>query len=170
MHDGPRKLAPPESRPSQGPRTGIVVAEASLSIDAPVAAVWTLWMDVEARPCWHPRLEWARLDGPAVLGARGAWKPAGTRPVHVEVTAIEAPRRLILRGTHGPPVARGHYEHELESLPDGRSRVTHRLRLTGPLARPIGRLLGRPLSAFATPAALDALANAVTATGPARHR
>ena len=171
MPDGPRNPAPPESRPSSpGPRAGIVVAEASLAIDAPARAVWALWLDVPARPRWHPRLEWARLDGPATLGAHGAWKPAGTRPVQVEITAIEAPRRLVLRGTHGPPVARGHYEHELEPLPDGRTRVTHRLRLTGPLARPIGRLLGRPLSAFATPAALDALADAVTSQNGRRPR
>lgn len=169
MHDRPRPTGPSRSRPSPGPRTGIVVAEASLIVDAPVEAVWSLWMDVEARPRWHPRLQWARLDGPAVLGAQGAWKPAGTRPVDVVVTAIEAPRRLVLRGTHGLPVARGHYEHELESLSDDHSRVTHRLRLTGPLARPIGRLLGRPLSAFATPAALDALAHAVAAA-QARRR
>ena len=165
MDDGPRKPAASESRSSQGPRTGIVVAEASLAIDAPPGAVWALWMNVEARPRWHPRLEWARLDGPAVLGARGAWKPAGTRPVQVVVTAIDAPQRLVLRGTHGPPVARGHYEHELEPLADGGSLVTHRLRLTGPLGRPIGRLLGRPLGAFATPAALGALAGALPATG-----
>ena len=139
----------------------MVVAEASLSIDASPETVWAVWIDVAARPLWHPRLEWAHLDGPAVLGARGAWKPAGTRPVSVVVTAIEAPRRLVLRGTHGPPVARGHYEHVLEALEAGVSRVTHRLRLTGPLARPIGRLLGGPLGAFATPPALAALADAV---------
>ena len=169
MHDGPRESASPESRPVPGVRSGIVVAEASLAIDAPPEAVWALWIDVEARPRWHPRLEWARLDGPATLGARGSWKPAGTRPVQVVVTAIEAPRRLVLRGTHGPPVARGHYEHELEALLDGGSLVTHRLRLTGPLARPIGRLLGRALGAFASRSALDALAEALTATGRPRQ-
>ena len=164
MYDA-RRAAPPESSPSQSVRSGIVVAEASLRVDVAPEAVWALWMDVEARPRWHPRLEWARLDGPATLGARGAWKPAGTRPVQVVVTAIEAPRRLVLRGTHGPPVARGHYEHEVQPLPDGGSLVTHRLRLTGPLARPIGRLLGRPLGAFAGPVALEALAKVLNSTG-----
>jgi uncharacterized protein YndB with AHSA1/START domain len=142
---------------------GTVVAETSLRIDAPPEAVWALWLDVPARPLWHPRLEWARLDGPAAVGTSGAWKPAGVRPVRVVVTDARAPRRLVLRGTHGPPVARGHYEHEIDALADGGSLVTHRLTLTGPLARPIGRLLGRPLGAFATPDALAALADALAA-------
>lgn len=162
MHDGPRGSASADGHPSPYSRRGVVVAETTVTVGASPEAVWTLWMDVEARPRWHPRLEWARLDRPVALGARGAWKPAGTRPVEVVVTEIDAPRRLVLRGTHGPPVARGHYEHELEPLPDGGTRVTHRLRLTGPLARPIGRLLGRPLGAFASPIALEALEAALS--------
>ncbi len=149
---------------------GVVVAETSRRIDAPPVAVWALWLDVAARPRWHPRLEWARLDGPASVGARGAWKPAGARPVSVEITELEPQRRLVLRGTHGPPVARGHYEHELEPLADGATRVTHRLTLTGPLARPIARVLGRPLAAFATPAALGSLADVASPDAPpGRH-
>lgn len=149
---------------------GLLVAEASIRVDAPPEAVWAGWLDIEARPLWHPRIEWARLVGPAKLGARGAWKPAGARPVSVVVTEFEAPRRLVLRGTHGPPVARGHYEHDVEPLAEGGSRVTHRMSLTGPLARPIRRVLGRPLSAFATPQALAAFGNLVSGTRSAGHR
>ena len=144
---------------------GIVLAEATIETDAPPEAVWALWLDVEARPRWHPRLEWARLEGSPGLGTRGAWKPAGTRPVSVVITEFEPEHRLVLRGTHGPPIARGHYEHELEPLVGGGSRVTHRMRLSGPMARPIGRLLGRALGAFATPAALSVLADQLPGDG-----
>ena len=157
----PRLARTPAQRsiPASGPPArGIVLAEATIDTDAPPEAVWALWLDVQARPRWHPRLEWARLEGPAGPGTRGAWKPAGTRPVSVVITEFEPQRRLVLRGTHGPPIARGHYEHELDPLPGGGSRVTHRMRLSGPMARPIGRLLGRALGAFATPAALSVLA------------
>ncbi|MDP9376799.1 MAG: SRPBCC family protein [Actinomycetota bacterium] len=137
---------------------GIVIAEATTQVAASPDAVWSLWLDVAKRPLWHPRLEWARLDSSAAIGSRGQWKPERTRPVSVEITVLEPQRRLVLRGTHGPPVARGHYEHELAPITGGGSLLTHRMRLTGPLARPIGRLLGGALGVFATPAALTALA------------
>lgn len=148
---------------------GRVLAETTVRVDAPPEGVWALWCDVPARPRWHPRLEWARLDGPFVVGATGAWKPEGVRPVSVVITSIELERRLVLRGTHGPPVARGHYEHEVVPASGGGSLVTHRMRLTGPLAAPIGRLLGRALGSFATPSALAALADVLGASvGPDR--
>ena len=154
------------------PRAGrrVLVAQASIEVDASPATVWAAWLDIGARARWHPRLEWARLDGPAQLGAHGAWKPRGTRPVNVVISEFEAPRRLVLRGTHGPPVARGHYEHEVAPLRQGGSRITHRLTLTGPLARPIGWALGRPLSAFATPAALADLAQVLSDAPSGRRR
>lgn len=172
---GPRRRArsSPEasratgSRPAREATGGWLVAEATIRVDAPSEAVWARWLDVEARPRWHPRLEWARLEGPPALGARGAWKPVGTRPVSVLITEITPHRRLVLRGTHGPPVARGHYEHELQPLAGGGSLVTHRMRLTGPMALPIGWLLGRALGAFATPAALAAFAALVPAPADA---
>ena len=156
-----RRSRPPaghHGRSSGDSPGGMVLAQATIDVEAPPEAVWALWTDVEARPRWHPRLEWARLEGVPAVGTRGAWKPAGTRPVSVVITELVPQRRLVLRGTHGPPIARGHYEHELQPLGGGGSRVTHRMRLTGPLARPIGRLLGRALGAFATPAALSVLA------------
>ncbi len=147
---------------------GRVLAETTVRIDATPAEVWALWLDITARPSWHPRLDWARLDGPPAVGVRGAWQPTGVRPVRVEVTQLEPERRLVLRGTHGPPVARGHYEHMLAPAAHGGSVVTHRMRLTGPLAAPIGRLLGGALGAFAAPPALEALAAALGAPRTSR--
>lgn len=142
---------------------GRVLMETTVRIEATPAEVWALWLDFGARPRWHPRLEWARLDGAPTIGARGAWQPTGVRPVRVEITELEPERWLVLRGTHGPPVARGHYEHRVAPAARGGSVVTHRMRLTGPLAAPIGRLFGGPLGAFAAPAALDALSAALGA-------
>ena len=162
--------SPPIPAASRRRSSALVVAESSLEVAAPPATVWALWLDVASRPLWHPRLEWARLDGPPLPGATGAWKPAGTRPVSVVISELEPQRRLVLRGTHGPPVARGHYEHEVEPLAAGTSRITHRMTLTGPLARPIGWVLGRPLGAFASPAALQALAALLPGAGPPDRR
>jgi hypothetical protein len=78
------------------------------------------------------------------------------------VAELEPGRRLVLEGTHGPAVARGHYEHVVAPAPGGApgSVVTHRMSLSGPLARPIARLFGGALAVFATEEAVSALGDA----------
>ncbi|MDP9401297.1 MAG: SRPBCC family protein [Actinomycetota bacterium] len=126
-----------------------LLAESTVETDADPAAVWAVWSDLALRPRWHPGLAWARLDGPLAPGTIGAWKPERARPVAVRVAEVVPGRRLVLVGTHGPPVARGHYEHEVVPRPGSGSVVTHRMRVTGPLARPIARLFGGALGVFA---------------------
>lgn len=137
-----------------------VLAESSLETTAAPDAVWAVWADPEMRPRWHPRLEWATLDGPLAPGTPGRWKPDRARPVDVVVAAVEPGRRLVLRGTHGhgPRLAQGHYEHVVEPLPGGGSRITQRMGLTGLLALPIGLALGRMLGVSASPEAVRAVA------------
>ena len=136
------------------------LAESSVETTASPAAVWAVWADPELRPQWHPRLEWATLDGPLTPGSRGRWKPDRAKPVDVEVASVEEGARLVFSGTHGhgPRLAQGHYEHEVAALPGGGSRITHRMRLSGALAAPIGLLLGRMLGVSATPEAVRAVA------------
>jgi uncharacterized protein YndB with AHSA1/START domain len=140
----------------------ITLSESRLETVAPPDAVWAVWTDVASRPLWHPRLEWARLDGPLSVGARGAWKPRGARPVRVRVTEAVAGRRLVLEGTHDPPVARGHYEHEVIARSGGGSTIVHRMRLAGPLSRPLAAVLGRALGVFAHDAAVRKVAELAT--------
>ena len=136
------------------------LAESTVESTAPPAAVWAVWADPELRPRWHPRLDWATLDGPLAPGATGRWKPDRARPVDVEVAEVAEPRRLVFSGTHGhgPRLAQGHYEHEVTALPGGGSRITHRMRLSGALALPIGLALGRMLGVSASPDAVRAVA------------
>ena len=142
------------------------VAESRAETSAPPEAVYAVGSDWASRPAWHPRLQWARMDGPPAPGVRGAWKPDRARPVAVEVTAAEPGRRLVVEGVHGLPLARGHYEHEVAPRPGGGSTITHRLRLSGPLAAPIARVLGGMLAVSATPEAVAAVARLAEARGP----
>lgn len=136
------------------------LAESTVETSAPPEAVWAVWADPRLRPQWHPRLEWATQDGPLRLGARGRWKPDRARPVDVEVAEVVEGERLVFAGTHGhgPRLAQGHYEHEVVELPGGGSQITHRMRLSGALAAPIGLTLGRMLGVSATPGAVAAVA------------
>jgi uncharacterized protein YndB with AHSA1/START domain len=138
----------------------VVLGEATRRTALTPDEVWARWADLDRRPEWHPGLAWARLDGPLAVGTTGAWKPERARPVRVRVAALDPGRRLLLEGTHGPAVARGHYEHLVAPAPGGGSDVTHRMWLTGPLAGPIGRLFGGALGVFATDAAVRSLAGA----------
>ncbi len=140
-----------------------VLAETTLDADAPPEAVWAVWADVPRRPRWHPGLTWARATGPLAVGTRLAWKPERARPVALLVAELVPGRRLVLVGTHGPPVARGHYLHEVAPGPGGGSRLTHRMSLSGPLAAPIAALFGGPLGVFGTQAAARAVAEAARA-------
>lgn len=136
------------------------LAESTVESTAPPSAVWAVWTDPALRPQWHPRLEWATQEGPVQPGVRGQWKPDRARPVDVEVAEVAEGRRLVYAGTHGhgPRLAQGHYEHEVIPLPGGGSRITHRMRLSGALAAPIGLALGRMLGVSATPEAVQAVA------------
>jgi uncharacterized protein YndB with AHSA1/START domain len=135
-----------------------VVAQATRDTTASPDAVWAVWADWPGRPRWHPRIDWARLDGPLEPGTTGAFKPDRARPVDVRVAEVRPGRRLVVEAVHGVPLARGHYEHEVEPVAGGGARITHRLRLTGPLARPIGAVLGRMLGVSASPEAVAAVA------------
>jgi hypothetical protein len=79
------------------------------------------------------------------------------RPGTASATTTSTGRRLVLDGTHGPKVARGHYVHEVEPAPGGGS-ITHRMGLSGALAAPIGLLFGRVLGVSASPEAVRAVA------------
>ena len=135
-----------------------VLASSTTETSAAPAAVWEAWTDPALRPQWHPALAWATLDGPVAPGTTGRWKPDRARPVDVVITEAEPQRRLVVRGTHGLPVARGHYVHELEALPGGGTRITHTMGLTGPAAGLLDRVLGRMLSVSATPEAVAGVA------------
>lgn len=145
------------------------LAESTVESSAPPTAVWAVWADPALRPRWHPRLTWATLDGPLAPGTRGRWKPDRARPLDVEVAEVAEGARLVFSGTHGhgPRLAQGHYEHEVTALAGGGSRLTHRVRLSGALAVPIGLTLGRMLGVSATPEAVAAVARLAEA---AAHR
>lgn len=135
-----------------------LLAEAVAETSASPAAIWAVWTDPAHRPKWHPRLEWATLQGPLAVGTEGRWKPDRAGPLSVRVAELEVGRRVVFDGIHGPPVARGRYEYELTPLPGAAgTRIVHRVLLSGPLARPIGRLFGRALGVSASAEAVAAV-------------
>lgn len=132
------------------------LATATAQTSASPEAVWRVW--TERRADWHPRLEWATLEGSLAPGSKGRWKPDRARPVGVTVSELEEGRRLVYTGVHGLPVAMGHYVHTVEPLGSGGSQITHTMSLSGPAAPLIARFFAAPLGVSASQEAVDAVA------------
>lgn len=107
--------------------------------------VWRLWEDFSARQTWDD-VEWARLHGPFEAGTTGEWKPSFMPAMQLWLEDVDRGRAFSVAATHARRVGLLRYRHELRELPDGRTQVVHRLEVSGPLARLIGRFAGRRMA------------------------
>lgn len=132
------------------------VAEQSVDVAAPPAAVWAKYTDVANWPTWDSGLVEASLDGQFDTGGTGRMKTPKGPAARFTLTAVE-PDRSFTEETRFPGV-RMILEHEIAATDTG-CRVTHRARLTGPLAFLWQRILG-PRIERALPGAVAGVARA----------
>ncbi len=114
----------------------------TLEIDAPVAEVWALTLDVEALPDISPTTMTSveRLDpGELVPGSRVRIKQPRQSARTWTVTRVDAPVRFEWETRFGP--TRMIATHEIDAAGPG-SRNTLRLALSGRGAGTLSRLLG----------------------------
>ena len=115
--------------------------EETVETSATPEAVWRLWADVSHWNEWDEDIVWARLDGRFESGSRGKLKPRGvpaagfTLEHVVPLRAYTVEQRL--------PLARLAFEHELAPAADGRTAITQRASISGPLSGLYGRAFGR---------------------------
>jgi uncharacterized protein YndB with AHSA1/START domain len=106
--------------------------EHSAESEAPPAAVWRRYVDVEHWSEWSRHgVEWSSIEGPFEVGTTGKSKPPGSRPLKFELVDIK-PDRLFVSEARLPG-AHLCFEHVIEPRETG-SRITHRVSLEGPLA------------------------------------
>ncbi|SBT36938.1 SRPBCC family protein [Micromonospora auratinigra] len=115
----------------------------SVEITADVDRVWAVQVDVERWPEWLPTVtSLRRLDaGPFTVGSSARLAQPRLRPAVWRVTELDPPRLFVWESDSPGVHSRG--EHRVEALPEGRVRVELVMVQTGPLARPVGLLLGR---------------------------
>jgi hypothetical protein len=108
--------------------------------------VWRVVSDVEAWPAWNPGYRAAHLDGSLEPGTPGQVTLANgiKRPF----TLVEAvPGRSFVIGGSGMGT-RQSFEHTIEALPDGGSRVSMAATMQGPLVPLFSRIFGRIMAGY----------------------
>ncbi|MGA2666242.1 MAG: SRPBCC family protein [Nitrososphaerales archaeon] len=110
--------------------------------EANISALWGLYSDVTTWPKWDKGIEWIRLDGEFEEGASGTIKPLGQDPLPFRLTQVTAGSGFSDETeVPGAGVTIG-FTHTLESVGDGRCRITHRVSIFGPAADSLAPEIG----------------------------
>jgi hypothetical protein len=122
--------------------------DATAETTASPAEVWQRYVQVARWNEWDHGIETSALDGPFAVGTRGRLKPVGAPTSAFVLTRVE-PNRAFADRTVLPhprlPLATLAFEHEL--VPTGnRTRITHRVKIAGPLGPLFARLIGRKIA------------------------
>jgi uncharacterized membrane protein len=114
----------------------------TIVIDAPVARVWDMTMDIGTWPSISPTMQRVeRLDeGELRIGSSARIKQPGQPAAVWTVTRLEPMRAFVWYARRpGVTMTGGHL---LEDLGGGRCRYTLTLEVTGPMSGPTGLLFG----------------------------
>jgi hypothetical protein len=117
-------------------------------------AVWRVLADLDNWAAWDTSMESVALRGPFAVGSEVTMTPKGQDPITSVITAIDENERYADRTEFGGVTLS--FSHTLASLPDGGTRVTHRLEITGDEAGLLGPELG-PMITEDFPDAMAAL-------------
>jgi hypothetical protein len=129
--------------------------EHAIETAAPAAAVFALYAEVAGWPRWDAGLEACSLDGPFTTGTAGTITVAGFGALPFLLTQVEDGRAFADETPFGPVTLR--FEHELEPLRAGGTRIVHRIHIVGDQADLVGPEMGPKIVAD-VPDAMAALA------------
>src|SRR2546423_347449 len=118
--------------------------EASAVTNASAEAAWSAWIDVEGWSAYD-HIEAARVDGAFQPGAAITSKAKGFPSSTLTVTRVEPPSLWVDESRS--PGMRMSFDHVLEPG-EGGTRLTERVRISGPLAHLLGPLMRRRLEAL----------------------
>ncbi|MFF2077211.1 SRPBCC family protein [Kitasatospora sp. NPDC058162] len=134
--------------------------EHSLVADVTPEAVWALYRDPESWLRWDHGLAAIALHGPFEVGTKGVLTPKGQDELPFTLTEVEPDRRFADETAVNGLVL--HFIHTLEPQEDGRTRITHRVEITGPAAPDLAPHVGPAVTA-GIPATLTRLADLAAA-------
>jgi Polyketide cyclase / dehydrase and lipid transport len=129
--------------------------EHSIETDATPEAIYSLYRDVPHWVRWDAGLELVTIDGPFVAGATGMLTPEGQGPLSYTIVDVQPDRGFSDETVVADVTIR--FDHTLEPLSEGRTRVTHAVTISGPGADEFGPSIG-PRIVADLPEAMEALA------------
>ena len=136
--------------------------EHTVTTTAAAEAIWYRWTTLDTWSEDDPECQWARLEGPVVVGASGTVKSKGPASKFT-FTELEPNRRMVFEIKL--PLATLRLPHTMRETADGVT-FTHAVEISGPLARLWGALVGggivRGLPEVVANVATNALAQGVS--------
>ncbi|MFE2066615.1 SRPBCC family protein [Streptomyces sp. NPDC059467] len=137
--------------------------EHAVEADVTPAQVWARYADVATWPEWDTGIVQVTLDGAFTTGTTGTMTPEGQDPLPFTITEA-VPGEGFTDETVIPDAVTLRFVHRLVALPEGGTRITHRLEIEGPAAAALGPELG-PQITEDFPEAMAALAKAAGQRG-----
>lgn len=120
----------------------MLIIEHTVETTATAASIWHIWQDVSNWNSWDHGLEFSKIDGPFVAGTTGTLKPKGGPLVHTRLTYVEPMKMFADEAKLS--LARIIVSHSLTEF-DGKTQVTHKIEMKGPLALLFAYLIGRTM-------------------------
>ncbi|MDM7854857.1 SRPBCC family protein [Cellulomonas alba] len=114
--------------------------EHTATTDLGPAAVWAALRALHEGRLTYPGADTFELHGPFAVGTEVSVTPVGQETFASRIVDLEDERTYADETTFGDVTLL--FRHTLGALPDGGTRVTHRLDITGPAADEVGPELG----------------------------
>jgi hypothetical protein len=108
------------------------------------AAIWAVLADIDNWARWDTSMESVKLQGPFTAGTRVTMTPKGQDPITSVIAEIRQNEFYADETDLGDVILR--FSHSLTPLPDGGTRIVHRLEISGPAADEIGPELGAAIT------------------------
>ncbi|MET8630101.1 SRPBCC family protein [Kitasatospora sp. NPDC004669] len=119
--------------------------EHSVIADVTPEAVWALYSDTTKWESWDQGLDAIELHGPFEVGTKGHLKPKGQDGFPFTLIEAEPNKRFTDETVVNGLVL--HFIHILEAQADGRTKITHRVEITGPAAAEVAPHVGPAVTA-----------------------
>jgi uncharacterized protein YndB with AHSA1/START domain len=120
----------------------------------PPEAIWKVLADLDGWARWDTSMERVELHGPLTPGSTVTMTPKGQDPITSVITEVAENARYSDQTEFGGVTLA--FSHTLTRLPDGGTRIVHRLEITGEQAEETGPEIG-PMITGDFPDAMAAL-------------
>jgi hypothetical protein len=114
--------------------------EHSVEGDAPAAAIWGLWADVEHWGEWNSDIAGIEIDGPFEVGSTITMTLGDGNAVALRLAEVRPGEAFVDEADIGGAVITT--THRIESLGEDRVRIVYRTEIDGPAADEMGPKIG----------------------------